>query len=61
LNDLVAEEHALSRVIITRAEKDLNEISDLYFKRNGVTLQNSMAEKTSGNYKTFLLALLGKN
>jgi len=61
LSDLVAEEHALSRVIITRAEKDLNEISDIYFKRNGVTLHNSVAKKTSGNYKTFLLALLGKN
>ncbi|CAJ1963062.1 unnamed protein product [Sphenostylis stenocarpa] len=61
LNDLVAEEHELSRVIITRAEKDLNEISDLYFKRNGITLQNSVAKKTSGNYKTFLLALLGNN
>ncbi|BAT87725.1 hypothetical protein LR48_Vigan09g174900 [Vigna angularis] len=61
LNDLVAEENALSRVIITRAEKDLNEISDIYFKRNGVTLHNSVAKKTSGNYKTFLLALLGKN
>ncbi|XP_027339454.1 annexin D8-like [Abrus precatorius] len=61
LNDLVTEEHALSRVIITRAEKDLNEIKDLYFKRNSVTLHNSVAQKTSGNYKNFLLALLGNN
>lgn len=61
LNDVIAEEHALSRVIITRAEKDLNEISDLYFKRNGDTLDNSVAKKTTGNYKNFLLALLGNN
>ncbi|XP_020230830.1 annexin D8 [Cajanus cajan] len=61
LSNLIAEDHALSRVIITRAEKDLNEIDDIYFKRNGVTLGNSVAKKTSGNYKTFLLALLGKN
>ncbi|KAK7412852.1 hypothetical protein VNO78_04530 [Psophocarpus tetragonolobus] len=59
LNDLVAEEHALNRVIISRAEEDLKEISELYFRRNGITLDNSVAKKTSGNYKTFLLALLG--
>ncbi|KAG4946172.1 hypothetical protein AAZX31_15G129400 [Glycine max] len=61
LNELIAEEHELSRVIITRAERDLNEINDLYFKRNGVTLDSSVAKKTSGNYKNFLLALLGNN
>ncbi|KAL2341602.1 hypothetical protein Fmac_009542 [Flemingia macrophylla] len=61
LSDLIAEEHALSRVIITRAEKDLNEIDDIYFKRNGVTLHDSLAKKTSGNYKNFLLALLGND
>ncbi|KAK7329631.1 hypothetical protein VNO77_23802 [Canavalia gladiata] len=61
LDEVVAEEHALSRVIITRAEKDLNEIKDLYFKRNSVTLDNSLAKKTSGNYMTFLLTLLGNN
>ncbi|KAG5005879.1 hypothetical protein JHK82_023859 [Glycine max] len=61
LNDLIAEEHALSRVIISRAEKDLNEINDLYFQRNGITLDSSVAKKTSGNYMNFLLALLGNN
>ncbi|KAK7303622.1 hypothetical protein RJT34_14532 [Clitoria ternatea] len=61
LNDLIAEEHGLSRVIISRAEKDLKDIKDHYFKRNSVTLDNSVANKTSGNYKTFILALLGNN
>ncbi|XP_061370450.1 annexin D8 [Gastrolobium bilobum] len=61
LSDVVTEEHALSRVIITRAEKDLNEIKELYFKRNSVTLDNSVAREITGYYKTFLLALLGNN
>ncbi|CAL0300997.1 unnamed protein product [Lupinus luteus] len=61
MNDLVNEENALSRVIITRAEKDLSEIKDLYFKRNYVSIDDSVARDISGNYKTFLLALLGNN
>ncbi|KAI4297266.1 hypothetical protein L6164_037160 [Bauhinia variegata] len=59
INNLGTEEDALSRVIITRAEKDLNEIMDLYSKRNNTTLANVVAQYTSGDYKTFLLALLG--
>lgn len=59
LNDLATEDHALSRVIITRAEKDLKEINDVFSKRNNVTLHESVARKTWGNYKTFLLVVLG--
>ncbi|XP_012569807.3 annexin D8-like [Cicer arietinum] len=59
LNDLVNEEDALSRVIITRAEKDLKEIKDLFVKRNNATIHDTVARKTWGNYKTFLLELLG--
>ena len=61
INDLGIEDHAASRVVITRAEKDLNEIKDLYFKRNNVTLDDFVARNTSGDYKNFLLALLGNN
>ncbi|KAK7246205.1 hypothetical protein RIF29_41065 [Crotalaria pallida] len=61
MNDLIIEDRALSRVIITRAEKDLSEIKDLYFKRNSVTLDDAVARDTSGDYKTFLLALLGND
>ncbi|OIV95965.1 hypothetical protein TanjilG_27069 [Lupinus angustifolius] len=61
MNDLISEENALSRVIITRAEKDLSEIKDLYFKRNNVSIDDSVARNISGNYKIFLLALLGNN
>ena len=53
------DEDALSRVIITRAEKDLKEIKELYLKRNNVSLDDAVARDSSGDYKAFLLALLG--
>ncbi|XLS54426.1 hypothetical protein HN51_004181, partial [Arachis hypogaea] len=37
-NELGIDDDGVSRVIITRAEEDLKEIKDLYFKRNNVTL-----------------------
>jgi len=54
------DEDALTRVIISRAEKDLREIKEEYYKRNSVTLDQAVAKDTSGDYKEFLLALLGK-
>ena len=42
------DEDALTRVIVTRAEVDLEEIKDLYYKRNSVTLENAVAKETSG-------------
>ncbi|WJX23295.1 hypothetical protein P8452_12515 [Trifolium repens] len=60
LDDLVNEEQALSRVIVTRAEKDLKEIKDVFAKRNNATIHEIVDRKTWGNYKAFLLALLGK-
>ncbi|KAK1437093.1 hypothetical protein QVD17_02878 [Tagetes erecta] len=53
-------EDALTRVIVTRAEKDLKEIMEQYYKRNSVSLDKAVAKETSGHYKRFLLALLGK-
>ncbi|XP_030445679.1 annexin-like protein RJ4 [Syzygium oleosum] len=54
------DEDALTRVIVTRAEKDLEEIKEEYYKRNSVSLDEAVAKDTSGDYKAFLLALLGK-
>ncbi|PWA60974.1 annexin-like protein RJ4 [Artemisia annua] len=53
-------EDALTRVIVTRAEKDLKEIMEQYYKRNSVPLDKAVAKETSGDYKRFLLTLLGK-
>ncbi|GAV62093.1 Annexin domain-containing protein, partial [Cephalotus follicularis] len=56
---LDVDEDCLSRIIITRAEKDLKEINELYLKRNNISLQQAVDRVTSGDYKAFLLALLG--
>ncbi|XP_031260979.1 annexin-like protein RJ4 [Pistacia vera] len=57
---LGTDEDALTRVIITRAEKDLKEIKEIYYNRNSVSLDHVVAKDTSGDYKAFLLTLLGK-
>ncbi|KAI3415016.1 Annexin [Psidium guajava] len=54
------DEDALTRVIVTRAEKDLKEIKEEYQKRNSVSLDLVVAKDTSGDYEAFLLTLLGK-
>ncbi|XP_024181887.1 annexin-like protein RJ4 [Rosa chinensis] len=55
------DENALTRVIVTRAERDLRDIMVVYYKKNSVPLEQAVAQETSGDYKTFLLTLLGKN
>nr|AGG76002.1 annexin AnxGb6 [Gossypium barbadense] len=54
------DEDALTRVIVTRAEKDLKDVKELYYKRNSVPLDQAVAKDTSGDYKALLLTLLGK-
>lgn len=54
------DEDALTRVIVTRAEKDLQDIKDLYYKKNSELLEHAVAKDTTGDYKHFLLTLLGK-
>ncbi|XP_019185621.1 PREDICTED: annexin-like protein RJ4 [Ipomoea nil] len=55
-----ADEDDLTRVIVTRAERDLRGIKEVYQKRNSVTLEQAVAKETSGHYEALLLALLGK-
>ncbi|CAN1344577.1 Annexin-like protein RJ4 [Linum perenne] len=59
INKKGTDEDALTRVIVTRAEKDLKHVKDEYYKRNSVALAHAVAKDTSGDYKAFLLALLG--
>ncbi|XP_057458934.1 annexin-like protein RJ4 isoform X1 [Lotus japonicus] len=54
------DEDGLSRVIVTRAEKDLREIQELYYKRNSVHLEDAISKEISGDYKKFILTVLGK-
>lgn len=58
-NKAVADEDALTRVIVTRAERDLRQIKEKYFQRTNVTLDQAVGKATSGHYKSFLLALIG--
>lgn len=53
------DEDALTRVVVTRAERDLAEIKDIFYRRNSVTLEQAVAKETSGDYKKFILTLLG--
>lgn len=54
------DEHALTRVIATRAEADLKAINEAYYKRNSVALDRAIAKDTRGDYERMLLALLGQ-
>ncbi|KAI4333015.1 hypothetical protein L6164_017872 [Bauhinia variegata] len=54
------DEDAVTRVIVTRAEKDLKQIKELFHKRNSVALEQALAKETCGDYRGLLLTLLGK-
>ncbi|XP_021911164.1 annexin-like protein RJ4 [Carica papaya] len=60
IKKLGTDEDALTRVIVTRAEVDLQDIKELYYKKNSELLEHAVAKDTSGDYKHFLLTLLGK-
>lgn len=59
INKLGTDEGALTRVVTTRAEVDLQQIAEEYYRRNSVPLVGAIANDTSGDYKNFLLALAG--
>ncbi|KAK7283919.1 hypothetical protein RIF29_13668 [Crotalaria pallida] len=58
----IGTEHAdaVTRVVVSRAEKDLKDIKELYYKRNSVHLEDAIAKEFHGDYKKFILTLLGK-
>ncbi|KAG2248661.1 hypothetical protein Bca4012_088029 [Brassica carinata] len=59
INTVGTDEDALTRVIVSRADKDLKKTTEPYHKRNNESLDQAIAKKTSRDYKAFLLALLG--
>ncbi|WOK96808.1 annexin-like protein RJ4 [Canna indica] len=54
-----ADEDTLTRVIVMHAEKDLGVIKEKFQKRKSVPLEHAVDKKTSGDYKNFILALVG--
>ncbi|CAM8899847.1 unnamed protein product [Rhodiola kirilowii] len=53
------DEWALTRVVATRAEADMERIKEEYYRRNSVHLDKAIAGDTSGDYEKMLLALIG--
>ncbi|GAU19099.1 hypothetical protein TSUD_79210 [Trifolium subterraneum] len=61
INKMGTDENALTRVMTTRAEVDLQRIAEEYQKRNSVPLDRAIDNDTSGDYQKFLLGLLGRD
>uniref|UniRef100_A0A7N0ZS81 Annexin n=1 Tax=Kalanchoe fedtschenkoi TaxID=63787 RepID=A0A7N0ZS81_KALFE len=59
IKGLGTDEWALTRVVATRAEVDMERIKEYYYKRNSVRLDRAIAGDTSGDYEKMLLALIG--
>ncbi|OIW17887.1 hypothetical protein TanjilG_19856 [Lupinus angustifolius] len=59
INKTGTDEWALTRVVTTRAEVDLQRIAEEYQRRNSIPLDRAIANDVSGDYKSMLLALLG--
>ncbi|KAJ4756221.1 Annexin [Rhynchospora pubera] len=51
---------SLTRVIISRADVDMEEIKETYHKQFGVKLEDMITKNTHGHYKDTLLTLIGK-
>lgn len=56
---LGTDEDSLTRAIITRAEIDMEKIKKDYYEVNKISLLDAVFDDTSGDYKDFLVALLG--
>ncbi|KAG5529455.1 hypothetical protein RHGRI_029995 [Rhododendron griersonianum] len=59
INKLGTDEWALTRVVATRAEVDMQRIKEEFQRRNSVPLDIAISRDTSGDYKKMLLALIG--
>ncbi|XP_028553445.1 annexin-like protein RJ4 [Dendrobium catenatum] len=59
LNKEKIDENTLARIIVTRAEKDLQEIKDMYEESGKMSLIAAIDNKTSGHFKNFILELIG--
>lgn len=51
---------ALTRVLVSRADTDMEDIKDAYTRQYGTKLADAVAKNTHGHYKEALLAIIGK-
>ncbi|XP_057512536.1 annexin D3-like [Actinidia eriantha] len=56
---LGTDENSLTRAIVTRAEIDMMKVRGEYFNMNKTSLDNAVMDDTSGDYRKFLMTLLG--
>lgn len=61
MDGLGTNEKTLSRIIVSRAEIDIQEIKAEYLKKYQKSLSDEVHSETSGNYRAFLLSLLDTN
>ncbi|GFS46779.1 annexin 1 [Actinidia rufa] len=59
INKRGTDEDGLTRVVVTRAEVDMQVIKEVFYKRNTVPLDHAIAKDTRGDYEKMLLALTG--
>ncbi|XAR65127.1 hypothetical protein NMG60_11009106 [Bertholletia excelsa] len=61
MKGLGTDETTLTRIIVTRAEIDMQYIKAEYLKKYRKSLNDAVHSETSGYYRSFLLGLLGPN
>jgi len=61
MNRLGTDEKTLSRIIVSRAEIDIQQIKAEYLKKYRKSLSDEVHSETSGNYRAFLLSFLDTN
>lgn len=59
INKFGTDEWALSRVVASRAEVDLERIKEEYHRRNSIPLARAVTKDTSGDYEKMLVELIG--
>jgi len=59
INRLGTDEGALTRVVATRAEVDMERIKEEYYRRNSIPLDRAITKETSGDYEKMLVTLIG--
>ncbi|KAJ8765663.1 hypothetical protein K2173_014785 [Erythroxylum novogranatense] len=59
INKMGTDEGALTRIVTTRAEVDMEHIKEQYHRRNSVPLDRAIAKDASGDYEKMLLHLIG--
>lgn len=59
LNKMGTDERALTRVVATRAEVDMQRIKEEYHRRNSIPLDHAIVKDTNGDYEKLLLTLIG--